>query len=34
MFSGLGKLEGVMLKLHVDPDAKAAVQKNISTAQK
>jgi len=33
VFSGLGKLRGVKVKLHVDPDAKGAVQKqkNIST---
>ena len=27
VFSGLGKLRGVKVKLHVDPDAKGAVQK-------
>jgi len=27
VFSGLGKLRGVKMKLHVDPDAKGAVQK-------
>ena len=27
VISGLGKLRGVKLKLHVDPDAKGAVQK-------
>ena len=27
VFSGLGKLKGVKVKLHVDPDAKGAVQK-------
>ena len=27
VFSGLGKLRGVNMKLHVDPDAKGAVQK-------
>ena len=27
VFSGLGKLKGVKVKLHVDPDAKSAVQK-------
>ena len=26
-FSGRGKLKGVKVKLHVDPDAKGAVQK-------
>ena len=36
MFSGLGKLRGIKVKLHVDPDAKGAVQKqkNIPTAQR
>ena len=27
VFSGLGKLRGVKVKLHVDPEAKGAVQK-------
>ena len=27
VFSGLGKLRGVKMKLHVDPDANGAVQK-------
>ena len=27
MFSGIGKLTAVKVKLHVDPDAKGAVQK-------
>ena len=27
VFSGLGKLKGVKVKLHVDPDAKGAMQK-------
>jgi len=27
VFSGLGKLRGVKVKLHVEPDAKGAVQK-------